>query len=319
MRLDWIRERWPGLHRFLTRTDAPWPVVRDVGGIALFGLVLYLVLISATGQFLHGPPVVVVESGSMMHCQGGVDLGHSGRGCDPERYGRFGTIDPGDLIFVRDVDYGSDIVTFASGTGHRYGAAGDTIIYQAEGSAIRTPVIHRAMFWLKVEENGTFSIPELGRSGLAASDLTVSGLDLDAAEYRLGASCSSVVSGAHALTWESSGFVTKGDNNACFDQSSQGFGYNPVRPEWVIGKARGELPWIGLIKLWAFDLLQGTSNYDNAPRDVRTMMWVSIVLLVGAPFAVETVVKRVRDRWADQKDDARDEPERSERDDKDRP
>ncbi len=292
--------------------------MRDVAGLLLVGILLYGTLITATGQFFHGPPVVVVESGSMMHCANGLDLGHGGTSCGPERYGRVGTIDPGDLIFVRDVDGRGDVRAFAGGGERRYGGAGDTVIYQANGDGGRTPIIHRAMFWLEVNGDGTFSIPELGVA--RATSLSVEGLGLDRNEYRLGAGCTEVAT-AHALRAGDSGFITKGDNNPCFDQArpGQGFGYLPVQPEWVVGKARGEVPWIGLLKLKVFDILQGTSNYQNAPGDLRTLMWVSLGVLVGGPLVAEALVKRRNAAPEDEDGEAEPAPTPSADDGPDRP
>ena len=86
----------------------------------------------ATGSF---PPMVVVESGSMMH----------------EDDGSLGAIDPGDLVLVMDPDR-IEIVTFVEATeagsddfGYEsHGMAGDVIIYRKNGGS-DTPVIHRAL------------------------------------------------------------------------------------------------------------------------------------------------------------------------------
>ena len=91
------------------------------------------------------PPLVVVESSSMIH----------------EENGEVGSIDAGDLILVMDTPY-DNIVTFAeaSDTQGKYfgyethGMAGDVIIYQKNGDE-GTPIIHRAI--LRVEPSQTLS------------------------------------------------------------------------------------------------------------------------------------------------------------------
>src|SRR5688500_11806783 len=78
-RMDRLRERSPGLHRFLTTQESPYPFLRDV---AIGGLVILLVLSSLwmyTGRW-GSSPVVVVESGSMMHCSNGIGVS-LGRDC----------------------------------------------------------------------------------------------------------------------------------------------------------------------------------------------------------------------------------------------
>src|SRR5690242_8429219 len=96
----------------------------------------------------------------MMHCTNGyVPLG---RDCDSARYGRVGTIDPGDLIFVKDVDGASDVASKAGGGRSHYGGAGDVIVYHPSGDLARTPVIHRAMAYVEVNSDGTYTVAALG-------------------------------------------------------------------------------------------------------------------------------------------------------------
>src|SRR5512136_1059345 len=114
--------------------------LRDVG-IALLLVVLVLVAMFAyTGLW---PPIVVVESNSMMH--GTDNLSH------------IGTIDTGDLVLVRKVTKPSDISTFVDGlsSGHRtYGDFGDVVIYWRGGSHVGTPIIHRALIYLQANPDG---------------------------------------------------------------------------------------------------------------------------------------------------------------------
>ena len=102
--------------------------------------VLILALWAHTGSM---PPLVVVESSSMVH--------------DPD--GEIGSIDAGDLILVHNSPY-SSIVTFSEATqpgnanfGYEtHGLAGDVIIYAKNGED-GTPIIHRAI--LRVAANQT--------------------------------------------------------------------------------------------------------------------------------------------------------------------
>ena len=81
------------------------------------------------------PPLVVVESSSMIH-----DLD-----------GEVGSIDAGDLVLVHNQDY-ETIVTFAEATEEgnphfgyaKHGLEGDVIIYKKNGEG-GTPIIHRAI------------------------------------------------------------------------------------------------------------------------------------------------------------------------------
>ena len=309
--MAWLKERAPGLHRFLTSHEGKVPLLRDLVGIVLVLVLMMTALWGFTGQsFPDEAPVVVVESGSMMHCANGIgryyEAPGGGGACDPRRYGRIGTIDPGDLIFVRDVPSASGaspkgVETFAAGGDEHYWEPGDVIIFRPNGQP-STPIIHRAMFWLEVHGDGTFSVPELGVA--RTRELTLESLGIDRTEYRIVGPCQ-VDATAHgrSLGPEDSGWITKGDNNDCFDQSTRQQAMMPVRPEWLLGKARGEVPWIGLIKLKISDWQSGSENYARAPADVRTMLWVAIVVFVAAPFLVEFGLRRLRARRAKARDE----------------
>ncbi len=320
--LAWIKERAPKVHRFLTRADKPFPLIREVVGIGSFLLLLAVILWGSTGQtFLVDSPVVVVESGSMMHCAGGAGATAFGRDCQRASdvpYGRFGTIDPGDLIFVRDIDRTSDIDTWADSVGRcrsldnyldcgcdgveTYGACGDVIIFE-KSSPGGPPIIHRAMVYLQVHGDGTFSVDlpanwgctdleRVARTGLQHTCLSRMGFN-DLHNHH----------GLDRLTAAQSGFLTRGDNNAGGDQgltsSTETF---PVTTGQILGKARGELPWLGLVKLFVSDLTSRTSNYSNASPDPKVLMGVSLAVIVLSPVAVENGVRFVRKRRQNRKE-----------------
>lgn len=93
---------------------------------------LIVALYAHTGSM---PPLVVVESSSMVH----------------DVNGEVGSIDAGDLVLVHDQDFDT-VVTFAEatqqGNSHfgysQHGLEGDVIIYKKNGEA-GTPIIHRAI------------------------------------------------------------------------------------------------------------------------------------------------------------------------------
>ncbi|MDZ7688065.1 MAG: S26 family signal peptidase [Halobacteriales archaeon] len=101
-----------------------------------------------------------------------------------------------------------------------FGEHGDVIVYRPDGSELRTAIIHRAMFY--VEEGEEYQ--------------TVSG---------------------ETLVAPHDGFVTKGDANTYYDQE-QGLS-EVVKPEWVQGKARYRVPYVGNIRL----LFPSMSYYQN--------------------------------------------------------
>lgn len=279
----WLKAKMPGVHRFLTRRDRYWPLAREaLAGILVLAL-LFAALFTFTGQPLKGGyPVVVVTTGSMMHCQNGMPI--LGRDCEPDRWGRLGTIDPGDLVFVRRIHAVSDVTTAAEGEGGRYGDQGDVIVYRKNGSPTDTPIIHRALFWIQYNGDGTFDLPAFGverATSLPAEAIALTG-------------CSEVHGRTHR-TPADSGFITRGDNNGGADQCHES---NPARLEWVLGKARGEVPWIGLLNLLWGDIrtkCEGGCNYANAGGDSKVMFFATIGVLVTAPWLVERLLRRRRE------------------------
>ena len=217
-------------------------------------------------------------------------------------YTHIGTIDTGDLVIVKKAEK-DDIVTYLQGKKtdyKRYGDYGDVIIFykngikEFEGSPV-TPVIHRAMAWVDVLEepqdmdgdNVTdyYYIPEID---------TYFGSQIELSEIGLSG-------GAHLKNLENSGYITKGDStsNRHPDQLThydirgykEEYRVQPVDPDWVVGVARGELPWFGLIKL----KVTQPDNYDQAPSGCKSMLWISIIVILVGPYSVGKMLE-VRDQ-----------------------
>ena len=198
-----------GTLRWLWSTDhGAVRFVREVASSAAIVLLVGVLLFAVSGVW---PPMVAVESGSM----------------EPNMY-------RGDLVFVMEEhrlvpagavgDTGVVTVETAGAGGdvyRRFGGPGDVIVFSPDGSA-RTPVIHRAQFWVEEGENW---YPRADASHLQ------------------GGSCAAVPNcpAPHA------GFVTKGDANGYYDQVSGISG--PVRPAWIKGTAELRVPLLGYVRL----------------------------------------------------------------------
>ncbi len=192
---------------------------RDITIAITIVAVILAALWAYTGQYPN-TPMVVVTSQSMMH--------------QHEPFGRIGTIDPGDLVLVKKVTSRADIQTRGNSSSpatklKTYGDYGDVIIYYPMGDKRKTPIIHRAICW--IEKNGDkYSVEEYNIHD--ANAVTIP--ELHIYNYRP----------------EHSGFITKGDNNEYPDEMPNGgICEQPVEMSWIVGKARGEIPWFGLIKL----------------------------------------------------------------------
>ena len=238
-------------------------VVLAIGSV----VIVFLLTFAYSGNW---PPMVVIESGSMEHDNNPL--------YSEPRYSHIGTIDTGDLVVVKKAKK-SDIVTYLEGKKtdyKKYGDYGDVIVYYKNGIETYdgqpvTPVIHRAMAWVEVvdKENETYYIPEI--------DTTFQG-KIQLAEIGLGG-------GASIQNIQNSGYITKGDStgNPHPDQLTHydimGAPVQPVDPDWVVGMAKGELPWFGLIKL----RVTQPDNYYEAPPQCRTMLWASMFIVLAGP------------------------------------
>ena len=260
---------------------AEWWMREAALAIGLVVLILGSMWI-ATGTF---PPMVVVESGSMMH-----DLDD----------GSIGAIDPGDLVLVMNPAR-MDIVTFAEATQkgnenfglESHGMPGDVIIYRKNGDS-QTPVIHRALLKAVSNDSGGWDVPGTPLVGVQTISTT-----LDYPCYFHG--------NLTIVDWEPSheGYLTTGDNaitNGCkIDQLSatgqdsrnglkdeNGNPVTAVKDEWVVGIASAELPWIGSIKL----LVSGTQG------SVTTSTWynltLTIALILASPLIFDSATARMR-------------------------
>jgi signal peptidase I len=292
----------PPLDRLLHSDERRYVVAREVATGLLVVLLVLSVLWGFTGQPIGRSPIVVVESGSMMHCSNGYIP--YGRDCD-STLARLGTIDPGDLILVKDVDEQDDIGTLAGEGRSHYGRSGDVIVFRPDGLESRTPVIHRALFFIQVNGDDTFTIEELGLSHVRdLDDPRIQELGLGAGyaqtlrDGRLDVYCGPAGPGR-------SGFISRGDNNPAADQGAHtGIANCPVQIEWILGEARGEIPWLGLVKLYATDLPKGcpkfpfsnqpaisVCNYHNAGTDTKVFLFLTIALLVLGPYGYERIKK----------------------------
>jgi len=239
-------------------------------------IIVVIIFLSLYAYAQTWPPIVVIESGSMQHG----DLSH------------IGTIDTGDIVIVKKIYSEDDVVSYVEGrmNGYEtYGDYGDVVIYQYNGKLI----IHRAMIylhwngkewkirgfkddnypsWLHVTKD-YISIDDVGfEKKVVIINIDRNHLDPN----KVG----------------KDGFITMGDNNlarygsSAYDQSTAG-GFIPICPKLVnynmiVGVARGEIPWMGAIKLY----VTGT-NTDEIPPNTTLNMILSIILLIGGSFGID--------------------------------
>ena len=262
--------------------DAGWKSwARDI----LIALVIMAVVLVAifvyTGVW---PPLVVVESDSMQHSPS-------------ESF--IGVIDTGDLVFVQAAPTRADVVTYVQGraTGYStYGDYGDVIIFREFNAPGATPIIHRAILY--VVPNGTAAnVPDLAllpaqdwRGITEAGQPTNSPYDLRSVTiYGMGYRPQNITftfADISRFFFRGPGYLTMGDHNAP-NYDAQWF---PIQSD-IIGHARGEIPWFGLIKLLITPAPNaccplGWGDY-HAPANSWTALALSLVFLVALPFILE--------------------------------
>jgi signal peptidase I len=243
---------------------------RDILVAVLVVLLILSILWGYTGQWF-GAPMVAIESGSMMHAN--------------EPFGRIGYIDAGDMVLLVKVHEKSDIVVRggnASGQNHKedgfqsYGDYGDVIVYRKYGRTDEEQIIHRAICWVEVTDQGKYTVEEYGIHN--QESITIP--DLGLSKYKP----------SH------SGFITKGDNPFTNDRCDQAGGIcsEPIKFDWVTGKARGELPWVGTVNLLFNDIISGSffnshvqPTVYNVPEDSMICLVILIIALISIPVSMD--------------------------------
>jgi len=253
-----------------------------LGAIKGFFIAILVVLIVIGSLYLYSgiwPPEVVIESASMQHS-------------DTRSY--IGVIDTGDIVVPKKIGSASEVRPYLDSieSGYMtYSGYGDVIIYRPLGSESRTPVIHRAL--CRVEYNSTgggFDVPAL--KDVPASTWNVTGgpkeyynIKTTLVLYDIGFDHVTVSINLGALS-KHSGLITLGDNNnGQVDQMTMICPNEPVRPEWIHGLSRGELPWFGLLKLW----ISGPAPKSPVPQNSVNNLFISLALLIAVPISIDAI------------------------------
>lgn len=239
--------------------------------VALVGVTVY------SGVF---PPASVVESGSMQHSNNW----------------EFGVINTGDIVLVKKVgNPQKNLVTYVQGRQTNfstYGDYGNVVLYNAPGNLV---VIHRAMFYLTWNNGSPVVEHANNQSWITVNSAYVLIKDVGYKHRNL-----IVYIGGFT---NQSGFITMGDHNLA---SASSFFYNsslnayrsadenvgimphPVTSSEIVGKAQGQIPWFGLIKLNVMKL-QGTWHYSSdVPNHSYQYLGISIlaiIVLVAFPYS----------------------------------
>ena len=255
--------------------------------VALAVVVVLLVALFAYTQ--NWPPIYVVESDSMQH--GSAD--------------QLGLINTGDLVLAQKTSVPA-ITPYVTGvqTGYKtYGEYGDVLLYWANGQG-STPIIHRAILYLVWDPLGFYNATDL--SGLPCGGepnaLYAYLPDGPGSPPNCNTTHLNGVLDLYRIGWDSlnisldlsapalgrhSGFVTLGDGNALPDQAGVAAPAisELVEPGWIIGVARGMIPWFGSVKL----LLEGQAG--EVPPQSWQFMGLTIVGAILIAFGIHYALR----------------------------
>jgi signal peptidase len=273
--------------------------LKEIVGILAVVSVIIILMGSLWAYSGVWPPLVVVESESMQHS-------------DDTSY--IGVIDTGDLVMVKETSGFDDVVTYVKGsnTGYAtYGDYGDVIIYRPYGMDV-TPIIHRPLLMIYANQTShSFDIPDLALLPEGSWDLlgeedrwwditgTVELHDIGHADVTVRMDFGKMIASMDTRNVQlHGGLVTMGDNN-WYTEDGERYGIwdqfaicqEPIQEEWIVGKARGELPWFGLLKLW----FAGGAP-ENVPENSKTNLFVTLFLIVAIPISLDVLSYTLRKR-----------------------
>jgi len=196
--------------------------------------------------------------------------------------------------------------TATSGDGYStYGNYGDVIIYRKNNMG-GTPVIHRAILW--VEPSSASACAGSGAVDLPELDLTCVVTITFHKATQVHTDIRIDVQSILGRPGSAAGFITKGDNNnnqnpalsdqqSLFDDANPRQHLMPVRPSWIVGRAVGELPAFGLLRLFA----TGQLGSAGTPPSSLRFLAITIVVLVGVPLALDVYAGRKARQKLDKK------------------
>lgn len=283
------------------------PIITLVRELVLAGGMIGIIVLGMWAHTGSMPPLVVVESKSMMH--------------DSE--GQLGAIDAGDLVLVHSPE-SKTIISYAEATDpnnanygyENHGTAGDVIIYNRNGETDSTPIIHRVIISILAERtsvtntNGTCDEGVL-YEGQCILSWTVPGTDqydVESITFSFDGNGTGMYScGENWLNTSEKiprhpGFITLGDNNNCSDDQAffQPYGgvmsghsgmIQPIKSEWVIGIAGAEIPWLGVVKLFVSG--DDSPGVSQVPGSSFFFLILAIGGILAAPVVLEPVARKL--------------------------
>lgn len=258
------------------------------------------------------PPVSTIETNSMMHVnrfeytvrEGTTHAADVG-------FGRLGTIDPGDIIFIKKVDRPEDIETFARSIERHYKMPGHVVAYRHTVNDAEQIIVHRAMTYVEIQGTGASKSYRVWwndaweeQGSCVRQPVYTCRFDADE-----GVTIEELLITDRQFKW--SGFITKGDNNAprsnpgADQATAESIAPEPIPFDKIVGVAQGEIPAIGLLRVaFTGQTIRNAEMQDHpyfmrignvvAPIDLWLTVLIELVILAALPIAYAVV----RDLWS---------------------
>ncbi|GGM70008.1 S26 family signal peptidase [Thermogymnomonas acidicola] len=248
---------------------------------ALAAVVIFVVGVTVYSGTI--PPVSTIASESMTHSD----------------YWQYGTMNVGDIVFVKKVDnVPGSVITYVVGRERNYstyGEYGNVVLYRSSDGQT---IIHRAMFYLSWSSGRPVVQGYHNQSWMTVTDKYVLIKEVGFSHRNLVVYISSMVN--------ESGFITVGDFNLAFrgvynsslnayEAADQNVGITnaPVNKSSIIGVAFWDIPWFGLIKLNVLKLYGQWPQSNEVAKDTYDLFFAAIlVIVVLAAFPYGRVIRR---------------------------
>lgn len=246
-------------------------------------------------------PFFIVESGSMMH--------------PDAKFGRLGTIDPGDVVIIERVENVEDVSTFyGPGDEKNAGARGDVLVFipaPTRENPFPQPVVHRAVAYL---ERDFIQIPNPNPGPGSATTVSVPRFTVEEFGIYDARAVNIPELGLYNYQPDRSGFLTRGDNPRTNDLSDQALGVtvHPVEMDRVLGRVTHTVPYVGLARIGLMGQDQSQLSPDHqwcsflagqAPCDNWVIFLALLYVFVGVPFLITLAVfsGRYSSRWRERR------------------
>jgi len=253
-----------------------------VAGTLVGAMVVLSALLLSNGMLA---PPMVIESRSMQH---------------DDDLSALGVLDTGDMVVIGRGEQEVRSYLASEPLDHRsFGELGDVIVFQTPQAPM--PIIHRALVKIEYNASGGFDIPELaglppdrweaeGRGNewwnlqetVTIRDIGYAGVDVHIDLWQILRNMDDEPHGGFLTMGDNNWYARGGERTGAVDQTSLSDVPEPIKDEWILGKAVAEIPWIGLLKLTVSNNLPHYTPLNSVASLLGVITLMSVVSMVIA-------------------------------------